>query len=413
MTTNVNVYGARVRQARVLRKMTAKSVAAELGWPATRLTRLEQSSESELSSEQLAAVAGVLRFPARFFVSAPTTRVHGSDLLFRAPKSTTKTEKEYLAQYAAVAGEFLDELHSRWRLPAVKIPLIDPQTSTVSAAGQVRDALGLGRDEPITYLTHSIEQAGTPIFVRRMLSSSSTRRSGDEDSGTVDRHLGYSTRVGDFKSRPVIVLRQSPSWERVRWTLAHELGHLALHSGGGDVTEDHEDQASRFASELLAPIEQVSRDVSKTPSLMALLPVKKKWGISLAALLRHLYSSELLSEDRFRSLQKQLYQRVNADTGLTWGKTEPGWDERIIEQPRMISKWIELSFGSTSTQALATFDLMWPQDLLAEFVVGQRSAPTTRGAGTVAAVAAAAPEAGRMTGGALIDFSKYQRSRQA
>lgn len=407
MTTNMNVYGARVRQARVLRKLTAKAVVAELGWSAARLTRLEQATETELSADDMTALTRVLRFPARFFQSAPVTRVHESDLLFRAPKSTTKTEKEYLAQYAAVAGEFLDELHSRWRLPAVKVPLVDPQTSIVSAAGQARDALGLRRDEPITYLTHSIEQAGVPILVRRMLSSSSTARVGEDSSGTTDKHLGYSTRVGDFKSRPVIVVRQSPSWERTRWTLAHELGHLVLHSGG-EVTEDKEEQASRFASELLAPIEQVSKEVSATPSLMALLPVKKKWGISLAALLRHLHTSELLTEDRFRSLQKQLYQRINPQTGLRWGKTEPGWDERIIEQPRMLSKWIELAFHSTSTQALATFDLIWPPDLLAEFVVGQREAPSPHNPPSTPTRAGATPGSS-----SVIDFSKYQRSRQA
>lgn len=389
-----------------MRRLTAKSVAAELEWAPARVTRLEQSTTTELACEVFESLIGVLRFPARFFVTEPSGRVHSSDLLFRAPKSTTKTEKEYLAQFAALVGEFLDELHSRWKLPAVKLPMIDPSVPTAEATRQVREALGVAADEPIGYLTHAIEQAGVPIVVRRLLSASLIDGEGQSAGGPMDKHLGYSTRVGDFKARPLIVVRQSPSWERTRWTLAHELGHLVLHSGG-DVTDDKEEQASRFASELLAPARQLACEVSRTPSLMALVPVKRKWGISIGALLRHLYSTGLIAENRFRSLQRQLYQRTNPETGQTWGKTEPGWNEREVERPRLLSKWIELGFSVSSAQVLQNFDLMWPPDMLAEFVVGQRSAP--RSTGTAAVPVSTAPR----DGGDVIDFRRFQRTRRA
>ncbi|WP_019201894.1 ImmA/IrrE family metallo-endopeptidase [Tsukamurella sp. 1534] len=426
MRATVNVYGRRVRQARIMRKMTAKALAAELGWPsAARLTRLEKSITSEISTDELEAFTTILRFPPRFFTTEPPMRIHPSDLLFRAPQSTTKTEQEYLTDFASMVGEFLDELHSRWQLPAVKIPMVDPSVPVAEAAGRVRDALGVGRDEPIDYLTHNIEHAGVPIVMRRMLAAA-TLRDGDGGAAASEKHLGYSTRVGEFKARPLIVVRQSTSWERTRWTLAHELGHLSLH-WSGDVTEDKEEQASRFASELLAPLAQVRKEVTRTPSLMSLVPVKQKWGISIGALLRHLHTGGVLDDDRFRSLQKQLYQRVNPDTGRTWGRTEPGWDDRAVERPRLLSKWIELGFSVQSPQLLATYDLIFPGDILADFLVGQRPAPSTTSSPTASSAAAPSAPAVDTVAGArgedrdaadgsadVIDFRRFQqRSRRA
>jgi Zn-dependent peptidase ImmA (M78 family) len=207
-------------------------------------------------------------------------RWHPSDLLFRAPRSITATEREYLAQFAALAGEFLDELHARAQLPPVRLPVLSPDTAVPHAAESVRQSWGLDADSPIEYLTHEIERSGVAIVVRRLLTSS-RRILGDEDStGKLDKHLGYSVRVGEFNTRPLIIVRHSNSWERTRWTLAHEVGHLTLHASGS-VTAQREEQASAFASELLAPAAVLADEVSRAPSLAELLPVKAKWGISL------------------------------------------------------------------------------------------------------------------------------------
>ncbi|WP_232491382.1 ImmA/IrrE family metallo-endopeptidase [Mycobacterium dioxanotrophicus] len=213
--------------------------------------------------------------------------------------------------------------------------------------------MGLEHDQPIEYLTHEIERSGVVVVVRRLLTSSSRRILGDGDStGKIDKHLGYSVRVGEFNTRPLIVVRQSNSWERTRWTLAHEVGHLVLHASGS-VTEACEEQASQFASELLAPAAVLAKEVSRAPSLAELLPVKAKWGVSLGALIKHLHTSQLLTGARFEALRRQLYTRVNPDTDTTWGRVEPGWNDREVERPRLISKWLEMAFSARSAAMLA------------------------------------------------------------
>lgn len=79
-------------------------------------------------------------------------------------------------------------------------------------------------------------------------------------------------------------------------------------------------------------------------------------------------------------LRTQLYTRINADTGFTWGRTEPGWDDRKPERPRLMSKWIEFAFGVSSPEALMAHRVMWPLDMLQEFLVGQRMAVPATGA---------------------------------
>lgn len=392
MTTTVDVYGLRVNQARVMRAMTATAVMEALGWRHSRLNRLEKSTTTALPVADFERLVAVLRFPAKFFTTAPTSRVHQSDLLFRAPRSITATEREYLAQFAALAGEFLDELNGRTQLPAVKLPILVIDTPVAQAAAAVRASWGLAHDQPIEYLTHEIERSGVVVVVRRLLTSSSRRILGDGDStGKIDKHLGYSVRVGEFNTRPLIVVRQSNSWERTRWTLAHEVGHLVLHASGS-VTEACEEQASQFASELLAPAAVLAKEVSRAPSLAELLPVKAKWGVSLGALIKHLHTSQLLTGARFEALRRQLYTRVNPDTDTTWGRVEPGWNDREVERPRLISKWLEMAFSARSAAMLAPYDLVWPQDLLEDFMAGQRAAPG-------AAVARVAAGSGRATVG--------------
>ncbi|WP_078286453.1 ImmA/IrrE family metallo-endopeptidase [Mycobacteroides chelonae] len=399
MTQTVEIFGLRVRQARLMRRLTAKAVMEAVGWSGARLSRLERAETTHVSEDEFTSLMDVLRVPALFFTSMPVCRVEPDQLLFRAPKSTTETEKNRMAQFIALSGDFLLEMNSRHKLPPVQIsPAPDPDP--VAAALHARQCLGVENDAPIGDLTHLLERGGIPVVMRYERFGGSAPE--DNSRGRLEKHLGCSTWVGEFRERPLIVLRELDSWERTRWTLAHELGHLVLHTNAAELTDDHEDQASRFASEFLAPFAAVSQSVKAAPSLLNLLPVKQKWGISVGALLRHFHDSGALDTERYDMLRTQLYTRINADTGFTWGRTEPGWDDRKPERPRLMSKWIEFAFGVSSPEALTAHRVMWPLDILQEFLVGQRMAVT--------ASSTPAPQVRRSSGG-VADFAAYRRRR--
>ncbi len=413
--TTVEVFGSRVRQARVLRQMTATAVMDQMGWRSPRQTRLEQSETASLDTAEFGRLVALLRFPATFFTTAPVSRVSAHDLLFRAPKSTTVTEKEYLAVFATVVGDLIDALNEQAKLPAVTFEPMPAGTDVVTAAARARTWLGLGKDEPIKYLAHDLERAGVPVVLRMKRSKSTGFTEWDTAGGEAaqlltEKHLGCSARTGEFRERPVVLLRSTDSWERTRWTLAHEIGHIALHRHG-DVSDDQEHQASRFASELLAPAAEIDKEIPSAPTLMNLIPVKLKWGISLGALIIHLHESKLIDSRRSAMLQRQLYTRINTDTGHTWGKTEPGWDARKPERPRLLLKWIQRCYGASSATMLAAHDLMFPTDLLSDFLAGQRGAPTAAAAprGDIAVAEGAAIEAGNT----VVSFDRFRPRRQA
>lgn len=65
----------------------------------------------------------------------------------------------------------------------------------------------------------------------------------------------YSFRIGDHA---VVLLKSTIAWFRANWSIAHELGHLALDHHVGDRTStSHEAPANEFAAEFLVPAHQI------------------------------------------------------------------------------------------------------------------------------------------------------------
>ncbi|WP_288338291.1 ImmA/IrrE family metallo-endopeptidase [uncultured Gordonia sp.] len=407
MSEEMIIYGLRVRQARLMRRMTAKAVMDEVGWKGARLSRLERSETATITAAELEALARCVRFPEKFFITRPITRLEPEDLLFRAPKSTTEAEKKRMVDFISLSGDFLTALNDRRAMPPRRIKP-DPDADPRDAAATMRSALGVKEDEPIARLIHSTERAGIPIVMRRERFGKNEVE--ENNQGRLEKHLGCSTWYGEWRENPIIVLRELDSWERTRWTVAHELGHLMLHTATMEWSESHEDEASRFASELLAPIKYLRKDITEPVTLLNLLPVKAKWGISVGALLRHLRDNEVLTEDDFERLRKNLYGRFNPDTGTTWGRTEPGWNDRSPERPRLMARWVEFACGVSSPGAAAAMYEILPADIIAEFLVGQRSAPKTGPTGPGGPGSGASEKVAREPG-AVADFAAYQQRR--
>ncbi|WP_425296936.1 hypothetical protein [Nocardia abscessus] len=86
-------------------------------------------------------------------------------------------------------------------------------------------------------------------------------------------------------------------------------------------------------------------------------------------------------------------------------KSEPGWDAREVERPRLMSRWVERCYGATSAAMLAPHQLIWPQDLLEDFLAGQRAAPGR----AAPMVGASAPTSDRK----VTEFEQFRQRRRA
>jgi Zn-dependent peptidase ImmA (M78 family) len=110
--------------------------------------------------------------------------------------------------------------------------------------------------------------------------------------------------------RPLIFLNTAKSPERSRFDAAHELGHLVLHKHGGphglSAGQSVEDQANAFASAFLMPASSVWATIRSTPTVAQLITYKKKWIVSVAALLYRLWKLRVVSDWQYRSMCIQI-----------------------------------------------------------------------------------------------------------
>lgn len=98
-------------------------------------------------------------------------------------------------------------------------------------------------------------------------------------------HTDYSVHIG---RRPVILLKAIPQWFRVNWSVAHELGHIALGHRTDRPDKSTEWPANQFAAEFLLP-EQLMRDAEwKTMSERDLALFLWTHGVSTEALRKRL-----------------------------------------------------------------------------------------------------------------------------
>jgi Zn-dependent peptidase ImmA (M78 family) len=114
---------------------------------------------------------------------------------------------------------------------------------------------------------------------------------------------GISALVMDSLGKPkaaAVVSRKGCPGERQRLNLAHELGHVVLKPSKN---VDEEKAAFRFAAALLAPRLCIEREIGARRTrirLEELLILKRRFGISIQALLRRLHDLGTIGENQYR-----------------------------------------------------------------------------------------------------------------
>ncbi len=155
------------------------------------------------------------------------------------------------------------------------------------AAAKVRADWGLGAD-PIASVIDTLEEHH--IHVIEVEASDAFDGISALAKGRRGRVLGAA-----------VVIRKRLPGERQRLSLTHELGHLVLRPAEG--TEE-EKVAFRFGAAMLAPAEAVRRDVGshrRHVDLQELLLLKRRYGMSVQALLYRLRDLGIISEGRYKS----------------------------------------------------------------------------------------------------------------
>lgn len=112
---------------------------------------------------------------------------------------------------------------------------------------------------------------------------------------------------------PLFFLNADMAMEDLRWTLAHELGHLTMHAT--PTTEDLEAQADAFAGEFLAPRQQFASQV-KNLTFAQLPALKMQWRISMKTIIRRAEAVGSITKQTSTRFYKQYSAR-------RWNNAEP------------------------------------------------------------------------------------------
>lgn len=329
------IYGDRLRSARLLRRMLAKDLAEQAGISSVRLTRLQQADESPIEQDDLVRLAMALSVPAGWLTSPPRTFLPEAGAHFRANSRMTKTSEQTVSTWQSLLGDLIATLARRVNLLNTTVPTFSaPEKDPGEAARAFRRELGLSDAEPIRHVIRAAETLG--IFV-----------------GTCDFQEDLHLRNHDASSVwipldtdrtvPVILCRTHAAWERIRFSVAHEIGHIVMHKRGAG--PDKEQEATDFAAQLLLPATSLRREWPEVVTVSSLYPLKQKWGLSIAALIMHGHRHGLISDSRKASMFKQLSNRRDPRTNESWRKREPGADDRPVERPLLIANAIEVAYG--------------------------------------------------------------------
>jgi Zn-dependent peptidase ImmA (M78 family) len=288
--------------ARLRNRLTKSAFAEKLGISSRDMRRMRESRE--VSSDFIAVASSVTGFPAEFFCIDDDLSI--SQPTFRKQATLSARERGAGEAAAKLAKLFWSQVEKEYSLPEPDLPdysngdlyIPDGIDRATYAASLLREEWGLG-SEPIGNIVTLLERHGVRVL---SLSEQNTRG------------LSAFTFWGENET-PFIYLNMVGSMERSRFDAAHELGHLVLHRHHDSADVDVEEEADRFASAFLIPNADLLRH-KVYPTISNIRRNKKRWNVSVAALVRAYRDSGLIDDNRYKYLNIELSRNG-------WRKSEP------------------------------------------------------------------------------------------
>ena len=310
----------RLKIARKRKKLTHKALAERIGVTPLTISRLEKGSTlPELDT--LEALVKELSFPKEFFFGDDLDEPSVESASFRSLTSMTAKERDAALSAGALAYLLNGWVEENFNLPDADLIDLGYETDPQNAARTLRQHWGLG-ERPIGNIINLFESKGMRVF------------SLSENTKNVDAFSCWRS------STPFVFLNNYKTPEHSRFDAAHELGHLVLHRHGAPQGRKAEIEANQFASSFLMPATDVISTIPRCSSITKLIKVKRRWGVSLAALAYRLNKMRILSDWNYRTIciqiskhgKKKEVNGLGREESEVWKKIfRTLWSERITK----------------------------------------------------------------------------------
>ncbi len=156
-----------------------------------------------------------------------------------------------------------------------------------------------------------------------------------EEAGGIVVLCRFGTNLLDglsFRSEglpPLFFINRDVGGDRFKFSLAHELGHMIMHSVPED-DEKMENEAHRFAASLLMPAAEI-RPYLANPKLSTLSRVKAYWKVSIKSLIKRAHDLKLVTDNQYRWLNVQYTKNFSAGEPVAIELERPGLLRRMVE----------------------------------------------------------------------------------
>lgn len=325
---NTPFNGDRLKKARIYRGLTVAELAERVGCQRQTLSMYEISKSQPTDKITVARIAKELDFPVKYFYENPDVFTSGT-VYFR---SLLTTNKKYRSEQI-VKMDYLSQIYSLLQ-DYVAFPEFEPldlpnDVTPEQAAYALRDAWGLGRG-PIENLISIVEEHG-------ILVTSFSTSTNDVDA--------FSQFMGATNTPTYIIAysNNKTSAARIHFDIAHELGHICLHEWSEDIEDiskeefkSKEREANDFAAAFLLPEETFKKDAERGPQTITYYKqLKKKWKVSIAAMVRRSEKLGIISADDYQNLIRVMQRR-----GLR--KEEPLDDILLTASPALLKTSVNI-----------------------------------------------------------------------
>ncbi|PRQ11712.1 hypothetical protein C1Y63_04705 [Corynebacterium sp. 13CS0277] len=294
----------RIKDLRAYLNLHQEQLADLLGVPQSMVSYAERG---ERDPQRVIERARRLPDTPEGFFDRPTPTYTADDLNLRLKKLPKVTERGVVATFAEIEA-------------TARAAITHPWVPVAVDAGQRTTALPLQAIEEIAQRTRNLLRVEPTGPVHNVTRAMATARI--PVAKLANPHLDLSKIDGvsspwDASQRPVVATTECEDGGRVRFTRAHELGHLVLHSINPPTdVRVREDEANLFAGAFLLPETDARAAVSAGLRLEGYGRVKSQYLISLAATVQRARALGIIDADRHLSLRKQLSSRG-------WTRKEP------------------------------------------------------------------------------------------
>lgn len=293
--------GERLKQARVIRGMTVAELAEKVAQQRQTLSMYE-INKSQPSESTMEAISRELRFPKQFFYEESVG--NQGTVYFRSLLTTNKRYRSEQIAKMKILTQIYRFLQDYIEFPEFDSSDIPSGISPDEAAAYLREIWELGQ-RPIENIVTLVEQHGILVTT---FSTSTDDIDAFSEPLVVD---GSSTFLIAYSNNKT-------SAARVHFDIAHELGHIVMHEWSEDIEDlskeefrAREQQANDFAAAFLLPPDAFRNDLlaGEPYSLAYYKQLKRKWRVSIAAMIRRARDLNVISTEDYQMLLRNMQRR--------------------------------------------------------------------------------------------------------